>query len=58
MHFKYVKNMNMLEDTTVDIQVKYHVFPASLFTRTLLSTVFLPTPNKRSESAGHPYGNS
>lgn len=46
MHLEYVKNMNMLEDTTVDIQVKYHIFPASLFTCTLLSTVFLPTPNK------------
>jgi len=49
MLFEYVKNMNVLEDTTVDIQVKCHIFPASLFTCTLLSTGFLLTPNKRGE---------
>lgn len=37
-----LKNMSMLEDTTLDIQVKYHIFPASLFTCTLFNTAFLP----------------
>lgn len=49
MYLGYVSNMNKFGNKTAAIQVKYHIFPKSLFTGAAFITIFLVIPNKRNE---------